>query len=215
MNLFQLKTVKLQAIFLNSKVWLSILALCLLFCNSSLAQRKAALSLSDIDLSWRNFSKKNIGRNVPAAAQTAVNIQLAYEVEDDNLIITLRLRQLKSDSWVSRQFLQRATDAESTRLLNHEKLHYAINLISLRRMYEQMNARNYTDQYQSEITGIFNEHNRWNQQTNSTYDRETRHGTLTEKQEEWEEKILKELNDTYPPEIPIETDYFIYKKLNQ
>lgn len=190
-----------------------MLALCLLY-NQAFAQRKGDLGLEHIDLSWRDFSKKNIAQNVPAAAKTAVNIQLAYELEGENLIISLRLRQLKSDSWVSRQFLQRASDAESTRLLNHEKLHYVINLISLRRMYEQMNARDFSDQYKSEITGIFNEHNRWNQQTNATYDRETRHGTNLDLQKEWEQKLLKELNEVYPPEIPIEKDYFIYKKLN-
>lgn len=198
------------------RLWTSLAVwACLFACNSVLyAQQKTQLGFDDIPLTWRNFTKRSINTNSIAAALTYIHLQLEYKVQEDILTISIKLEQSKEKSWVSRQFLQRATDPESIALLEHEKIHYAINMIGMRQLYLQLNEAEFSQQeYKSEITGIFAEFNRQTQSLNSAYDRETRHGLLTDKQLEWNERIFQELNELYPPGTPLATEYIIRKQL--
>lgn len=167
----------------------------------------------DIPLSWRNFSKRDISSKSNAAASTAVNLSIVSEVEGDDLKITLELEQSRSRSWVSRQFLRRASDRESMDLLNHERLHYAINLIGLKSIYDELNSSSFTADYKSEVAAIFHKHNQQTSKTNGDYDRLTLHGTIPEQQKKWEQNIFMELNNLYREDEKIETYYIIRKKL--
>lgn len=169
----------------------------------------------DIPLSWRNFTKKDVHRKSNAQAVTAVKVFMSYEVKNRSLSIEIDLKQLKKESWVSKQFLRVARDEESLDLLNHERLHYAIHLIGFKNLYENLENFNFTSDYESEIASIFSKYQQYTRQTNQNYDFETRHGRDLEKQNDWAKLIFSSLNEVYLGSNYFPTRYIIIKTIDE
>lgn len=172
--------------------------------------------IDDINLSWRNFTKKDVAVNSRVAAQTHVKIDIDYSLNSisnrkDELTINLAVTQSRDESWVSRQFLMKASDADSRKLLNHEKLHYIINLIGFKKLYNEMKDYNFSSDYKSEITSIFKKYTKEIDKLNSDYDKQTKHGTIVRNQSKWEEQIMDMFNDQYMHDKKIKTQYTIKK----
>ena len=200
--------------FYNGYKIIAFLSLFITIIICAPSQAQAQYHFNDIQLSWRDFIKKNVPISSNAAAQTAVELIITSSVENDKLLIVIELIQDRDKSWVSRQFLQRATDTESRNLLNHEKLHYAINLIGLKMLYNTLSDFTFSKDYKSELAGIFNSINRVTTKSNSDYDRQTTHGIKKEAQEIWTEDIFQQLNDLYPNEEKLTTTYTLLKTIH-
>lgn len=189
---------------------------CLIFLSlsSSLAYSQYSYTIDDIPLTWRNFLKKDVGARSKVAAQTHVTIDIEYDIINSNnnsrtLKIDLRITQSRDDSWVSKQFLMKATDQASLDLLNHEKLHYVINLIGFKSLYNELKSARFTDDYKSEITSIFRKHSRQIDRMNADYDKQTYHGTSKKNQTKWEKQVMDNFNDLYATDKSIRTEYSI------
>lgn len=189
--------------------------LCILFIGivqSSFAQKK--YDLNDINLSWVHFTKKDASLNSKVAAQTHVNLDIEYELKNasgkrQELIIKLSVSQSREQSWVSKQFLMKASDIESDKLLNHEKLHYVINLIGFKNIYLEMSNFSFTSDYKSEITSIFRKYTNEIDKMNNEYDRQSKHGLNNNGQKKWEENTMKLFNELYGNDTHIQTQYTI------
>lgn len=190
-----------------------ILLMSLACMNVQETQAQYTFGYKDIPLTWRNFTKKEIHSKSKAAALTAVKANLNYEVIGDELTITIELKQSKKNSWVSKQFLRRATDEESENLLQHEQLHYAIHLIGFGNLYKDLSTGNYTKNYESEITSHFAKYQQYTHQSNRDYDNETQNGRNLEKQKDWEKVIFITLNQVYLGSENIPSRYVIKKKI--
>lgn len=190
-----------------------ILLMSLVCMNVQETQAQYTFGYKDIPLTWRNFTKKEIHSKSKAAALTAVKANLNYEVIGDELTITIELNQSKKNSWVSKQFLRRATDEESVNLLQHEQLHYAIHLIGFGNLYKDLSTGNYTKNYESEITSYFAKYQQYTHQSNRDYDNETQNGRNLEKQKDWEKVIFITLNKVYLGSENIPSRYVIKKKI--
>lgn len=176
-------------------------------------QAQYTFGYKDISLTWRNFTKKEIHSKSKATALTTVKTNLNYEVNGNDLTITIELHQSKKKSWVSKQFLRRATDEESENLLHHEQLHYAIYLIGFGNLYKDLSASVYTQNYESEIASHFAKYQQYTHQSNRDYDNETQNGRNLEKQKDWEKVIFIILNQVYLGSESIPSRYVIKKKI--
>lgn len=181
--------------------------------SPQIIQAQKALGYSDIKISWRDYSKKDVAVSANTAATTAIELRLSSSVENNKLLIVIELIQDRDASWVSRQFLRRASDKESFDLLNHEKLHYAINLIGLKALFKEVSEYEFSKDYKSELAGIFNRVNRITTKSNADYDRQTYHGINKDEQERWEQEVFQQLNEVYEKNESILQTYSVLKSI--
>jgi len=171
-------------------------------------------TLNDIPLTWRNFIKKEVPRQSRVGAQTHIKIDIEYDLRPssrnrNNLEIKLNIIQSKDESWVSKSFLMTASDDASLKLLNHERLHYVINLIGFKKMYNELKDYNYTEDYKTQITSIFRKYTREIDKMNAEYDKQTYHGTSLKNQTKWENQVMTQFNELYAYDKSIPTSYTI------
>lgn len=198
-----------------NKISLFSRLLCILLIGifqNSFAQKK--YELKDINLSWVHFTKKDSSLNSKVVAQTHVNIDIEYELKNatgrrQELIIKLSVTQSREQSWVSKQYLMTATDKDSDALLNHEKIHYIINLIGFKNIYLELSNYSFSADYKSEITSIFRKYTNEIDKMNNEYDRQSKHGTNRAGQNKWKKNIMKLFNDLYGNDPSIQTQYTI------
>jgi hypothetical protein len=133
-------------------------------------------------LSWDDFKGNPVASN-PAAALTYTDIKTSAQ-SDGNGVVTVMVNNYfdKQLSWTKNKI--------SKELLAHEQLHFDITEVYTRLLREKLTSIATPEAIRS---GKFNrESNKiltdWKQCQNK-YDNETNHGTLAEKQKEWEEKI--------------------------
>lgn len=184
---------------------------------ASISYAQHTWTVNDIPMFWRHFTKKNINVRSNAVALTNVKLQMESEVvsngEDHKLMILITIDQSKKDSWVSTQFLRRATDQESIHVLHHERLHLAINYISFMKLHDTLQAYNFTRNYKAELASIFQKIQAENNILNREYDRFTTHSINIDAQQEWETKIMTLFNEYYHDYNTLPSEMYIQKTL--
>jgi hypothetical protein len=90
---------------------------------------------------------------------------------------------LKNGSWVK-------PDKKNDYLLNHEQRHFDIAECGAREIRKKVAIAKFTSKnYRTLIRKIISETESKYRQMQNTYDRETKHSIITEKQEKWNEKV--------------------------
>jgi len=141
----------------------------------------------DRKLKWEDY-KGVPDTNSFAKAITEYEIKVTTNFSDSQPQFTIVPYFYMNSSWTKR--------VSSITLLAHEQLHFDIAELCARKIRKTINLlndslRNNTTYSYAIIDSLISENNL----TQDQYDKETRHGTKPIEQKEWEEKILKELEE--------------------
>lgn len=137
---------------------------------------------------WEEFTKSYGNRK--HSAQTAVAISL----------VQLRppLLQARFDpnrSWVQPHIVEAwypYDQSFANRLLRHEQLHFAISCLLVRQANMSMEPEDNPHQMLQLVRATA-------QRLNRLYDEETKHGTISSKQAQWEKDVEQQLQEVTPP----------------
>lgn len=170
-------------------------ALFIISCSPAMAQQ---FTIEDIPLTWKDFIVKEGFRNHPYSAKIYTQIlPWRYELKNGKIKFDLELVVDRDKSWVKKEFMDKAGKEVKQQLLDHEKGHLVIAMINLQQMGNALNNFKYTRNYKREIDSISKALINQLTLTNETYDTQTNHMLITEKQEEWNNKLLNQLNGLY------------------
>jgi hypothetical protein len=143
-------------------------------------------------------------RNHPFDAKIYTNTPFNWKVKNKGdkalLVISTELIVNAEKSWVKKEFLDRNQKAKTQELLNHEKGHFIIALIKFKQLENDLVKFPYSRNVKKEMDSIFKACSGQTQLINETYDTETNHMLIADKQQEWIKKLLQQLNELYAEE---------------
>jgi hypothetical protein len=143
-------------------------------------------------LNWSDFQGK-VPSGTDFSAQSDCQFSFGATPEYDQLTLKIRISLaacfVKSGSWAKES-------DKRPELLAHEQLHFAICEWYLRQLKEEI--RNTTLSLwdsEQQLKKLFS--TKWNEYlvAQDAYDEETQHGIIKEKQQEWEEKVMRSLKE--------------------
>jgi len=127
--------------------------------------------------------------NVSEVAMTSSGFYFNYQYNGKG-VLTVELYATfdKSQSWFK-------PDAKVPEVLAHEQCHFDIAELYVRKLRQQISNATFktNSDVQKELSKMFNDCNSRCAKEQRNYDAQTKHGIDTEKQEQWQEKIAKEL----------------------
>ncbi|WP_181309039.1 hypothetical protein [Rufibacter sp. XAAS-G3-1] len=148
----------------------------------------------NIKLKWSDFQGKpdmSVRTSVKSNAEALIATRLVITKKDFNQKIPDFIATsciIKSESWT--------VDTTSVELLQHEQLHFDISELfarKIRREFSILRAKKVQDV--SEYQMVIDKYKNQRDLLNKKYDRETGNGGVDFVQEEWNLKVLKELNN--------------------
>jgi hypothetical protein len=157
------------------------------------------LTMADIPLTWKDFTKTS-SLPEPRAAHIALNTKYEWEsiTKPKEIVIEYKatLTQVKANSKVKSEFLRKSGDIRKEELLNHEKGHYIVALLKQYWLQDTLQKVKLSERnYKQELRTLQQAIETRAEQLNQTYDKETYHSTNKEKQSEWEERLLNMLRN--------------------
>lgn len=138
-------------------------------------------------LTWNDFKGKPDNKS-EYKAMTFSKVEIKHKSFDNHFVIDITSVFSCPLSW--------SKNTESSRLLKHEQLHFDITEIAARYIRKEFIQHDITDMslLSNSLQDIYRKYNRiFRDSINLMYDEETEHGTIADKQKEWEMKIAKEL----------------------
>lgn len=166
-------------------------------------------TIDDIPLSWKDFKVRKDFNNHPYAAK----------IYTDPTFETKRIKRNGTTyqhfsweiefkrSWVKAKFMDEAPDSVKRSLLNHEKGHLLIHMIGLKKVQNSIDNFTFSKKIRAELDSIYKAHLGNLQADNERYDEETNHSAIAEKQKEWIDKLLAELNALYIDEKKLQLKF--------
>jgi len=147
---------------------------------------------SDRKLTWKDFKGKPDKNDTIYVARTFTQIYFEYEEKDHSIEFDIPCYFYRNLSWSK----SKSKKQTSQWLLEHEQLHFDITELMARKVrkeFSEYKSRDLGTTY-AELKAIYNKYdNDERLRINTAYDEETEHGTIRDKQKEWEKKIEKEL----------------------
>src|SRR5690606_25469948 len=160
------------------------------------------IELDDIPIGWNDFQ----GTKAPRAEHTAAHISFGISYGYTSIPITrnkhklafrTKINLLRDKSWLNRDTYARLNPQKRQNLLNHEKGHFIIGLIYYKELVQAFNKREYTGNIKRQTRHTFNKINSKMDRYNNEYDKDTKHGSARDKQQQWNNRLLKQLNQQY------------------
>ena len=140
-------------------------------------------------LNWDDFKG-----NAPEGSQEAALTNCGFGYASNNVNrfeeakFTVTVQFYRSKSWVHH-------DKESVRLLQHEQRHFDLSELYARQFRKRLSERKWTGADLKKAEKIYQDLFKELDDQQHKYDEETIHGLDTEKQNQWNETIAKELKD--------------------
>lgn len=138
-------------------------------------------------LDYTDFMGKPQNGSEVAMTSSGFYFNYQYNGKED-LTLELYATFDKSKSWFK-------PEGKVPEVLAHEQCHFDITELYVRQLRQQIAACHFkkkTD-FDKPLTKMYNDCNKKCSQAQRDYDQQTRHGIETEKQQEWQQKIAKEL----------------------
>lgn len=155
----------------------------------------------DSTLIWYDFQGK-APATASTAAMTYTTISLnTFDYTETTYNISIKAMFIKKKSWVQ---IKKATDY----LLKHEQLHFDIAELFARKLRKGLTEGKFSNnQFSNQISTMFKDYNSKLEVYQNKYDKETNHSRITEKQQQWENTIPKELQklDAYKDTLVVIT----------
>jgi hypothetical protein len=140
-------------------------------------------------LAWNDFQ----GR-VPAVAREAALSQCGFGYAT-NSVTKREVLQVKVSARFYRKESWSRADKQSIRLLQHEQRHFDLCELYARKLRQNTASNHYTGADMKKVDKLYDELMEELNHMQQRYDGETTHGLDTDKQNEWNEKIAKEMNE--------------------
>jgi len=159
-------------------------------------------TIDDVPLSWKDFKVRKDLNSHPYAAKIYPDFTLETKQSKKNGVTYQRFSwkiEFKG-SWVKARFMDEAHDSTKQSLLNHEKGHLLIDMIGLKKVQKSIGNFTFSKRKKIELDSIYIVHLGNLRVDNERYDEETNHSRIAEKQKEWIDKLLTELNALYADE---------------
>jgi hypothetical protein len=155
--------------------------------NNAKPDDKQILWTKDSLLTWDDFQGK-APATAATAAMTYTTIGLnSFDYTSTSYNVSIKAMFVKNKSWVQ---IKKATDY----LLKHEQLHFDIAELFARKLRKGLTEGKFTSsQLSNQVTAMFKDYNSKLEAYQAKYDKETNHSRITEKQEQWESAVPKEL----------------------
>ncbi len=170
----------------------NILLLLLIFLSTSFTHDDIEDKISwtkEYKLTWSDFKgKPNKSSKNFAATDSGFGFKTGT-ITKDSCTIIVENNFFKKSSWVKK-------DKGSNKLLAHEQCHFDITEVCTRKARKTLSLVKFDFKtIQKTLDEIFkNEHSDWIKMQ-TLYDKETEHSIAIEKQQEWEKKVAKKLNE--------------------
>lgn len=163
-----------------------LLIILLLYSCMCFAQRGVVINRP---LTWGDFRGKGIdGSSVKARTYTHMGYQ--SKVKNGKFTYKITCYFIPGQSWVSKEYLQRCTKAESADLLKHEQGHYDIaKIIAVEANRELAGIRGGDKRAMNKARNIFSRYVKKLKSVQERYDRDTRHSLNNTGQQRWNAKI--------------------------
>lgn len=177
---------------------ISILLLLVISFSKTQAQQ---FSIEDIPLTWKDFTIKEGFRNHPYSAKIYTHVQPGnYKLKESKIKFEVELFVDNDKSWVKEEFIKKSDKDVKGKLLSHEKGHLIIALIKFKQLKNDLAKFPYSHNFKKEMDSIFKTCYSQTQLINDTYDNETNHMQIADKQQEWIKNLLQQLNELYAEE---------------
>ena len=166
-------------------------------------------TIDDVPLSWKNFKVRKDFNNHPYAAKIYTDPTLKTKQSKKNGTTYQHFSwgiEFKR-SWVKAKFMDEAPDSVKRSLLNHEKGHLLIHMIGLKKVQNSFKNFTFSKRFKVELDSIYKVHLGNIPADNERYDEETNHMLIVEKQKEWIDKLLAELNALYIDEKKLQLKF--------
>ncbi len=141
-------------------------------------------------LTWDDFKANPVEASEAAAITSAgFGLKLMFKRNENKaeLVISVNCSFSKKDSWVKKKY-------KTDYILNHEQKHFDIAYLHTILFIQKLQQANYTTtNYAAVIEKIYKEAAADLSKFQNEYDSQTSHSRLTEKQQEWDAKIAKQL----------------------
>lgn len=137
-------------------------------------------------LTWADYKGKP-NPNSDAAASTTTYLMISYNIGNNNFSYRIESKFSKTRSWGLHK---------TAYILRHEQGHFDIAEVFARKLHKKMSEYSFNKKtYQKDLKKIYQNILDEKDELQNSYDRETNHSINKEKQEEWDRKIEKLLNE--------------------
>lgn len=137
-------------------------------------------------LTWADYKGKP-NPNSDAAASTTTYLMISYNIGNNNFSYRIESKFSKTRSWGLHK---------TAYILRHEQGHFDIAEVFARKLHKKMSEYSFNKKtYQKDLKKIYQDILDEKEELQNSYDRETNHSINKEKQEEWNRKIEKLLNE--------------------
>ncbi len=141
-------------------------------------------------IEWSDF-QGSVLENVPMHAMTASGLNVASTIgqsaNEGSIELNIGAIFSRKLSWTDGQ--------NKERLLNHERMHFAITEWTKRQFIQALKNYPFTRNFKQEFEDLYNQYNDLHAQLQEDYDQETNHSTNLEEQQEWNDKINTGINE--------------------
>ncbi|MES2479734.1 MAG: hypothetical protein V4561_11655 [Bacteroidota bacterium] len=128
---------------------------------------------------------------VDAVAMAYSGVTVNYNAMTKNGQIFLEIRMYasfdKSKSWC-------LSKSRNERTLAHEQRHFDITAKNACALFRALKSYHFTRSFEQEIFGLQEKYRKKNEEEQDIYDSESNHGINKEKQAEWNENVIKQLD---------------------
>ena len=143
----------------------------------------------DRPLTWADFKGTPDATNKQEAAATCTELIITPDNQSkDSIKYFVYAQAVKNKSWKIKK-------DESDYILKHEQTHFDIAELFARKLRKELSETAFTTKtLNSQVEKIFRKFYKLLEEEQNKYDKETNHSIIKEKQEEWNKKILEDLN---------------------
>ena len=152
--------------------------------NEIVYRKNTRLSLSDFQ------GTPEVKTNEVALAYSGVTIRYSGSVKKGQIMLNIKLYAVfdRSKSWC-------LAKAKNDWTLAHEQRHFDITAINACRLYRALKEFSFSQNFEQEIKELQKKFQQLNEKEQDEYDEATHHGINKAAQEEWNQKIIKTLEE--------------------
>lgn len=150
-------------------------------------------------LTWADFKGKPSGLYAAFAAGTEASIEL----ESNALDLFTKAKFFTKNVFICYTSFVRKTALAHPEVLRHEQAHFDLAEVHRRLLQQKLDSKKYGLFNLKEVQNEARINDKLYQKISAVYDTETNHGTIADKQKEWELRIARELLELKAFEKPV------------
>ena len=159
--------------------------------------RAQEITMDHIRLTWDDFQGPRRMVSGHSAAHISYTMEYKMKSSAEKTVFEPRFYILREKSWVNRKTVGQLTPSAENELLTHEKGHLIIGALYFKELERSLGKLSYSKRIKHKARRSFNKVHRKMRRFNKRYDKKTSHGASKASQQQWNKKLLSELNNVY------------------